>query len=532
MKKRLLTYSALVFSSAIALTSCSLFGNKKGSVKDEYVGDRLVLNLRNLYFEAWDGSDTYTEFINDKFKVQINPTSYVYDSWDEQVSGQVNANNIGDVFHYDLESFNFGNTYLKWSKGLAKPLPDDLSQWPNIKNIIDHTSNIDKLKLNGKIYGLPIAYNKNNPDKTFSSFTYVYRRDLVKKHNAALLRDNDVYTWEEFQAILDLFGTKEDKSQFSVIGDASWGFPSLTNFYKDSPHCYSVKNGQVRNAFTTPEYEQGLTETRKIVAKDYYFDQVSNANNTQSYTQFRNGKMGVYYENLSYSNYAKLRRDIKSDHPTYTEQEINDRTAIMKVKGPDGKFHLEGSENWFSMTIFNNKISDTKFHKILDVIEYLLTEEGTRLAIYGKENRDYIMVDGEPELIAENWPKQSNGQYATKINGAKYLRNMITLGNDTTADDPFTDLASYNIISAWQEDMKAAKIAGNLVTFEEPANIKWMSTTLKDRNTSALIEEGNTHAMNFCYSQSGYSTLSDYEAKFAQNSDWAETIQEIQSNLH
>ena len=203
MKKRLLTYSALVFSSAIALTSCSLFGNKKGSVKDEYVGDRLVLNLRNLYFEAWDGSDTYTEFINDKFKVQINPTSYVYDSWDEQVSGQVNANNIGDVFHYDLESFNFGNTYLKWSKGLAKPLPDDLSQWPNIKNIIDHTSNIDKLKLNGKIYGLPIAYNKNNPDKTFSSFTYVYRRDLVKKHNAALLRDNDVYTWEEFQAILD-----------------------------------------------------------------------------------------------------------------------------------------------------------------------------------------------------------------------------------------------------------------------------------------------------------------------------------------
>ena len=532
MKKQLLTYSALVCSSILALTSCSLFGKKNKTVEDEYEGDKLILNLRNLYFEAWDGTDTYTQFLNDKFQIQVKPSSYVYDSWDSQVAGQVNANNVGDVFHFDLESFNFGNTYLKWSKGLAKPLPDDLSKWPNIKNVIDHTSNIDKLKVNGKIYGIPIAYNKDNPDKTFSSFTYVYRRDLVKKYDASLLRENDVYTWSEFNAILDLLGANEDKTQFSVIGDASWGFPSLTNFYKDSPHCYSVGgDGKVKNAFTTSEYETGLTETRKIVAKNYYFDQVSNANNTQAYTQFRNGKMGVYYENLSYANYSKLRRDIKSDHPTYTKEEIDDRTAIMKVKGPDGKYHLEGSENWFSMTIFNNKISDTKFYKILDLIEYLLTEEGTRLAVFGKENRDYVMVDGEPDLIEENWPKQTNGQYATKINGAKYLRNMITLGNDTTEVDPFTDIDSYNEIKNWQNAMKTAKNNGELKTFEEPANIKWMSTTLKDRNTSALIEEGNTHAMNFCYSQPGYSTLTDYEAKFNDNSEWKDTINEINSKL-
>ena len=58
----------------------------------------------------------------------------------------------------------------------------------------------------------------------------------------------------------------------------------------------------------------------------------------------------------------------------------------MKVKGEDGKFHLEGSENWFSMTFFNYDISDTKMEKILDIMNYLLDEEGTKLAIYGKEN--------------------------------------------------------------------------------------------------------------------------------------------------
>ena len=63
----------------------------------------------------------------------------------------------------------------------------------------------------------------------------------------------------------------------------------------------------------------------------------------------------------------------------------------MRVKDKDGNFRLEGTENWFSMTFFNNDISDSKMERILDILDYLLGEEGTRLAIYGKTDVDYFI---------------------------------------------------------------------------------------------------------------------------------------------
>ena len=522
MNKKVLTISAVLCCALAGLAGCK---KKK---------EERILNLRNLYFSSWDGSDPYTDVIEEMFDVEINPSSYDYNSWGEQVMGEVNGNNIGDVFHFDLESFNFGNTYKNWAEGgVIKALPDDLSRWPKIQALINNTSNVKSLEINGKLYGLPLIYNQDDPSKDFSSFTYVYRRDWLKAADPTLVRENDVYTWEEFLHIIEVFSQRSDvqAGNASAIGDVSWGFPSLTNFYKDSPHCYSVDGtGRVVNAFNTEAYKQGLEVTRNLVRAGSYFDQVTNTQNTQAYNDYKGGHMGIYYENLSLSNYTNLRKDIKDVKSDISESELNDMTAIMRVKGPDGKYHLEGSENWFSMTFFNYDISDAKQEKILDILNYLLGEEGTKLAIFGKENQDYRMVDGDVELIPDNWTKKSNGEYATKINGAKYLREMITLNNDTTADDPFTDQKSYEIIKKWQDDMKAAKAANQLVTFAEPAFIKWMTTPLKDDNTSALIKDGNDTALKFCYDDSDYSDLTKYSNHF-NTSKWNDTIAQINQKL-
>ena len=139
--KNLLIYSALL---CCTLASCNLFKRNKSS-EDE-------LNLRNLYFSSWEGDDPYTQFLEEKFSVKIKPSSYDYNSWGEQVMGEVNGNNIGDVFHFDLESFNFGNTYKNWAEGgVIKALPDDLSRWPKVKALVNNASNINYLKLDGHL---------------------------------------------------------------------------------------------------------------------------------------------------------------------------------------------------------------------------------------------------------------------------------------------------------------------------------------------------------------------------------------------
>ena len=151
--------------------------------KDTYdENGRLILNLKNVYFDTWEGSDTYTEMLNEKFGVKVKASNYDYNEWDGMVNTAINGNNLTDTIQFNLKAYNFGSTYEKWVDDMMiKPLPDDMSKWPNLQEMLSHVSNIDALKIDGKLYGIPIMNDIVNYQKDFSNFTYVYRRDCAKK---------------------------------------------------------------------------------------------------------------------------------------------------------------------------------------------------------------------------------------------------------------------------------------------------------------------------------------------------------------
>ena len=536
MKNKKIIYGAVLTAlmSLSALTGC---GKKSG--EDKYDKDgRLILNLKNVYFDQWQGEDMYTDIINEKFNVKINATNYAYEDWDTMVNTAINGNNLTDTIQFNLKAYNFGSTYESWVDfGMLKALPDNMSKWPHLKSMLDNISNIDALKINGKLYGIPIANDISNPQKDFSNFTYVYRRDWAKKidemypDREPVYREGDVYTWDEFTRLCDAFNTNfkalSGMSQGSVLVDEEWAFPSVTNFYKDAPHCYAKdSNGKAIANFAGEKYLAGLEVAKEFVSgkKIYSQDQFNFVANKANQL-YLGGQAAILYDNYSLANYIKLRKLFKASQKLV---DLDDGTAFLKIKGPDGKFALEGTENWFSMTMFNADISDKKQEKILDILDYLLTEEGTRLAIYGKEGYDYTMVDGKVVLNEMGWEKDSmTGQYATKTNGAKYLRYMATLGNDTKSYDPFTEQDAYNLLNAWQEEMKAAKTAGNLRVVKEPADISWMSTPSKNDKTEGLLNDANTAVLKYCFDKISFDA---YKKEFESN-NWKKVLDEINAKL-
>ena len=65
MKTKKIIYGAVLTAlmSLSALTAC---GSKSG--EDKYDKDgRLILNLKNVYFDTWQGEDRYTQVINEMF---------------------------------------------------------------------------------------------------------------------------------------------------------------------------------------------------------------------------------------------------------------------------------------------------------------------------------------------------------------------------------------------------------------------------------------------------------------------------------
>lgn len=520
--------------AALALLAGGLVGCGGGqNANDVYTADgKLKLSLRNLYFENWAGADAYTAEISDKFKVDITASSYSYNDWTSQVTAAVNANNLTDVFQANITQFNYTGSYKYWVEGdIIKALPDDLSSWPNVKALIANTSDIDSLKINGHIYGIPIAKNIAKPAVDYSPFTYVYRRDFAKA--LGVYKDNDVYTWDEFSALVKAFdgylNPKGDAGKYAMA-DVEWGFPSLTNFYKQVPHCFAfdgTANKYVSN-FATDAFVNGMDLAKSYVSKKYYgYDQYSTAEGGARKAYCSN-QCGIFYENLSSTNYQAIRNALTTANSSNKTFKVDDAAAILKVKGPDGKFALEGTDNWFSMTLFNHDISDTKQKKILDILDYLLGAEGTKLAVYGLEGYDYT-VDGEGNIaLTENgWPKGDDGKYVEKNNGAKFLRYMATLGNDYAAYDPLTDKESYAALNAWDSAMSAANSAAELRVVKEKPEVMWLSTTNKDQYENKMLSDANDTVIQYCY---GKIEKDAYLSKVTTGT-WVTVLDEINKTL-
>ncbi|MFA7020704.1 MAG: hypothetical protein WC215_04040, partial [Bacilli bacterium] len=402
---------------------------------------------------------------------------------------------------------------------IIKALPDDMTSWPNLNSLLENTSNIDALKINGKLYGIPIAKNIENPETTFSPFTYIYRRDWAR--DLGVYKENDIYTWTEFNALLHAFNLRKanDANMVAAIGDVEWGFPSVTNFYKESPHCFTRNTqGDVISNFHSDKYIEGLNKAKDLVNNQYYYQNQYSSKDGEMNKRYASQKLGVLYENLSYTNYNKLRTDYIRNYPTVN---VDDATALMKVKGPDGKFALEGTENWFSMTFFDAEISETKQRKILDIMDWLISEEGTRFAMYGIEGYDYDMINDEPVLKDVN-------EYKTKTNGAKYLRYMTTLGYDTHGYDPLVNQDTLAIINDWTAEMSEALTNEEMRIFEEDPDIRWLSSPLKNQHSGRMLSNANSYVTQYAFN-----TITSIDAYKAQlNRDpWESVLAEINAKV-
>ena len=522
-KSILLLATATMALGLIGLGAC---GRKNKA--DKYTKDgKLIVSVKNLYFDAYRGGDAYLDEIEKNFQVKFELAAYDWANWSTQVNGEINGDTMDDVFHANIDSYNFANTYKFWAEEeMIKPLPDDLSAWPNIKNMIDNTSNIDALKLDGKLYGLPIAKDTSDYSTSFSPFTYIYRRDWAKKWG--VYQENDEYTWAQFEALLEKFRVELAATNRYALADVEWGYPSIPNFYKQVPHCFAQDaDGKYVNNYTTEAYINGMTEAKSFMANGWYHPDQNSAADGDMNKKYYSNAVGVLFENLSYTNFVNLKLALRKTNASVEDFNVDDATAIMKIKGEDGKYSLEGTDNWFSMTFFDFKITETKQKKILDVLDYLLSDEGTLFSVYGFENYDWVREDGQVKIVEEYWPKDEHGDYAPKDNGGRYLRYLVSLGYDLLPVDPLTDKNAITYLNNWDAEMRQHLANGELKVLKENKDVMWLTTPKKSTNSGLMREDALKNVMKFTY---GTLSLDEYKAKFKTNL-WKDVLKEINDAL-
>ena len=169
------------------------------------------------------------------------------------------------------------------------------------------------------------------------------------------------------------------------------------------------------------------------------------------------------------------------------------------------------------------------FCRQLNVVSNTSSHEGVTTTVLRRVgSEDQIVL-----LSSDLWETTPKGEYVDSPNGARYLRYMVTLGEDIESRDPLllqsaSKSKAYQILSAWNGEMQAALASEKLRVLGEDPAVKWMQTQKKTEYSRRLLDDATTMVYNYTF---GRKSLSEYRTAMT-SSRWTEVLAEINSKLN
>jgi putative aldouronate transport system substrate-binding protein len=96
---------------------------------------------------------------------------------------------------------------------------------------------------------------------------------------------------------------------------------------------------------------------------------------------------------------------------------------LAQLVGEDGKYHYREDANYWGQVIFNPTISDEKFERAMDLLDFCATEEGQNLVNMGFEGVD--------------WERDENGNYVSLLDPAIQGEHLSVMAGKYPSKDSY-----------------------------------------------------------------------------------------------
>lgn len=328
--------------------------------------------------------DPLQQYIEEKFNVRFVPINVTYDNYASRFQEMAVSNNLPDVFAHDIMGTSAYESWIADRKISA--LPSNLSAYPNLEEYLNTPYNQRFRNEDGKVYALP---RMTYPTEDLWALD---RCILLRKDWMENLGLEEPESWEEFVQLLDAFvhgdpdgNGKDDTSGLTTVHpnilEAVYLslFPELSNtergwIYEDEtwmPVYASKRTGEALQKMQQL-YRQGL------LASDFAY-----ATGGKAKEDFAQGRVGAvacqYYAMLKYfASEGRL-------------EEAQDIVMVMRPwPAPDGnRYRFTTSLHW-SESYFGGNVNSEKMEKILQIYNWLLSDEFNTIYRYGLEGEDWI----------------------------------------------------------------------------------------------------------------------------------------------
>ena len=411
MKKKFL--KLLCLSSIVCSTvSCS---NTSVGEYDEDVYDEngnLIITFFGIDIDSLQSPTKDTELvlnaIEEKFKVDFNFISGSPEGWKTVLNQNIGGGDIPDIWFHEVDQ----PQYSSWLEDeYLMDFEPYLKDYPNIKASFERYNLADvKSYLGGKLYGYPIVLNDEIEEDLCNVHGMYYRRDwydAVKDRytpkSGVKIKDPEdaTFDYNNFYDLLEAFtygdpdnNGKDDTYGYAMTKDGGiyWWYPILCMFGVTS---LDWSWNQTANRWEPDIIQDKMKPALDFLAK-LYDNGLINSNYATTATkarmknEFLNGSAGVMVHETQFEHAVgilKLMEQYLTDG-----KEMNDVVrGFPVVTGVDGTKTLWGHSNKYGYRSINNFCSPTKKEKILDIMEWMLSEEGMMLLNNGIEGTHYTL---------------------------------------------------------------------------------------------------------------------------------------------
>ena len=409
MNKKSMKTFAVVLVILLPLSAAFASGVDAGGSTD-FSGETYDISVM-VWTGASPGENSRTiPFIEEKFNVKIN---WLGVSWGQYAAARdmrVAAGDAPDIFHV-LNQIRNQELDVLVEDGVALELTSQFAKYPNMAKAINDLYYVNELfGYDGELYCIPQFFGTTD-------LMIVIRKDWREKLGLDMPA-----TWGDFREMLRAF--KDEIEGVEYGGEFNgWAIEySYTGYFlRTIP--WALHEGEWLFRAELPGFKDSMRERVRwydegLVSRD----PPSQAGFAYDFLNGRDGAIANAGIQLGWDELAKPLAEIDPE----AELEV----LVPFPAGPKGRV-WEKSWGYAAMNVISADMGEEKQHRLLSIIDYLFTDEGKDMAVWGMEGVHYDVASNErvrkPETFFWDYIHDAgNWSFLTFFTGNFAASNVLT----------------------------------------------------------------------------------------------------------
>ena len=404
------------------------------------------------------------EFFREKFNIDWDLVPVTWGDWLEKIRAWVNADDMPDIVWWDMKASNTAE-FKKWAAaGAFREITDEaLATRPNLAALRESLSSDDALlSVDGKLYGWPASIK--NPEFLENCYypMFAYRRDWAKA--VGMYNEGDVYTWDEVKAMIDAIKEQDpgNNGEGNTIGITmeSWAWEQYQLVTTNSPNpnrlgYHQDEDGNWYLYEMTEEFGDAVAFATELYQDGYVWKDQINDSGNDGFQKFLAGQSVMFFGNNSpgWFNGDVLNKMVRGG--IVPDEDAVAPMIVLSACG-DHNFYLIQSEDYWTVASIAHNVDDEKFERILDMWDWLASEEGRIFLVAGVEGKDYeVNADGTYKIL---WDTDDTGKYISPYQDCAF--NIYTPATLTASPNETTVTYGYDLFEPIYDYMENS---GNFV---------------------------------------------------------------------